>query len=89
MAFIQKNNKKVELPDNYPIKEACMELDVPFGCQSGLCGTCKIDILEGAENLEELTPEEKEMGDRDYTHRLACQAKIKSGFIKIKPQWED
>ena len=89
MAIIQKNDKKVELPDDYPIREACMELDVPFGCQSGLCGTCKIDILEGAENLSELNQEEKEMGDRDENHRLACQAKIKSGLIKIKSQWED
>ena len=86
--MIQKGTRKIELLDNSPIKEKCMELDVPFGCQSGLCGTCKIDILEGAENLDRLTPEEVDMGDRDKNHRLACQARIKSGLVIIRPEGE-
>ena len=86
MAIIKRSNQEVEVKDNSPIKEACMELDVPFACQSGICGTCKIDILEGDENLSPLTKEEIEMGDRDNKHRLGCQAKIKSGSVKIIPE---
>ena len=52
--------------------------------RSGFCGACKIEIIEGGENLNILNQEELNMGDRDRTHRLACQAVIKQGFVKIK-----
>ena len=84
MAKIQLGDKMVELPDGERIREACEELAVPFGCRSGFCGTCKIEIIEGAEHLAELTQEEQEMGNRNRTHRLACQAKIISNQVKIK-----
>ncbi|HLC81274.1 MAG TPA: 2Fe-2S iron-sulfur cluster-binding protein [Candidatus Nanoarchaeia archaeon] len=84
MAMIQLDDKKVELPNGEKIMEACEELAVPFGCRSGFCGTCKIEIVEGAEHLAQLTQEEKEMGNRDMTHRLACQARIISNQVKIK-----
>lgn len=83
MAVIKTNGKQQELPDGSPIRDACEELGVPFGCRSGLCGTCMIDIVEGEENLFELTEEEVAM-DRDRKHRLACQAKIKEGTVIIK-----
>ena len=83
MATLKTDGKQVELPDGYPIREVAEELGVPFGCRSGLCGTCMIDIVEGEENLSELT-EEEEMMDRDRKHRLACQAKIKQGMVRIK-----
>lgn len=83
MAILKTDGKQVEVPDGYPIRDAGEELGVPFGCRSGLCGTCKIDIVEGEENLSELTEEEVAM-DRDRKHRLACQAKIKEGTVTIK-----
>lgn len=76
------NDKKIEIKDGKPIKDACEKLGVPFSCTQGICGTCMIDVLEGQENLSELTQEEKDMG-RDKNHRLACQCKIKSGIVKI------
>ena len=85
MATIKKGTHEVEVKDDSSIKEACMKLDVPFGCQSGICGACKIEILDGEDNLNELTEEENNMGDCDRKHRLACQAKIKSGKVIIKP----
>jgi ferredoxin len=83
MAKIIANGNEAECDDNGHIIEACETLGVPFGCYAGECGACKIEILEGAENLDELTEEEKNMG-MDETHRLACQCKIKSGEVKIK-----
>lgn len=85
MALIKKDNKELEVEDNSPIKDACMKLGIPFGCQSGICGTCKIEILEGEDNLSDLTQEENDM-DLDRTHRLACQAHIKSGKVIIKTE---
>tara|TARA_Y100000310_G_scaffold159115_1_gene158595 strand:+ start:12644 stop:12895 length:252 start_codon:yes stop_codon:yes gene_type:complete len=83
MAVIEKEGKQVELQDGEAIRDACEKLDILFACKEGYCGTCMITIQEGAENLTELTNEEK-MLDRDMQHRLACQAKIKQGIIIIE-----
>ena len=82
MAIVKTNDNHIELANGAPIRDACEELGVLFGCRSGLCGTCMINIVEGEENLSELTEEEVAM-DRDRKHRLACQAKIKKGTVTI------
>jgi len=83
MAIVKTNESNIEVADGDPIRDACEELGVLFGCRSGLCGTCMIDIVEGEENLSGLTEEEVAM-DRDRKHRLACQTKIKEGTVTIK-----
>ena len=83
MALVKTNDTNIEVVDGHPIRDACEELGVLFGCREGLCGTCMINIVEGEENLSELTEEEVAM-DRDREHRLACQAKIKEGEVTIK-----
>jgi len=85
MAVIKFEDMQIDVADGDLIKEACEKLEVPFGCRHGVCGTCKIDILEGEENLSSLTKEEEDM-NRDRTHRLACQAKIIQGTVLIKPE---
>ncbi len=77
-----KSKKEIEIPDGESINSACKELNVPFGCETGVCGTCMIDIVEGEENLSDLTEQEKVL-KRDKKHRLACQSKIKSGEVTI------
>ena len=77
--LIYENEKKI-VEDGKSIKEACQEFGVPFGCNEGLCGTCAIDILEGAENLNELNEKEKAFGF-DRSKRLCCQAKIMKGSV--------
>lgn len=83
MAIVKTNDNHLELADGDQIRDACEELGVLFSCRSGWCGTCMIDIVEGEENLSELTEEEAAM-DRDRKHRLACQAKINKGTVMIK-----
>jgi|TARA_Y100000310_G_scaffold344468_1_gene457396 ferredoxin len=77
-----KNNEEESLKDGEAIWDSCEKLGVPFNCDNGICGTCMIDIVKGENNLLELTEEEKDLG-RDKKHRLACQAKIKNGEVKI------
>lgn len=77
-----KTGKSVEVKDDSQIREACDKLGVPFGCKNGNCGTCMIDVVEGEENLSELTQSEHDL-KRDKKHRLACQCKIKSGDVVI------
>ena len=61
---------------------ACDEYDapIPFCCRSASCGTCRVEVLEGAEHL--LPAEEDELhvldmyGELSSRVRLACQAKL-------------
>ena len=62
---------------------------IPFSCRSASCGTCHIEIVEGAELLSDPEEQEEELleilgGEGDS--RLACQARVKAGpgLIRIR-----
>lgn len=78
-----KTGETIEVKDGSNIRDPVEELGVPFCCTNGICGTCMIDIVEGEENLSELTQNEVDM-ERDKTHRLACQCQIKKDSIKFE-----
>lgn len=78
-----KSSKELSLRDGSEIRASCEELGVPFGCRSGLCGSCLIEVLEGEKNLFSKNQEETEMDLKDG-ERLACQCRIKSGELVIK-----
>ena len=71
-----------EIPDGGKIDAICEKSGIPFSCNSGVCGTCQIEIQEGAENLGELNKEELDLG-MDQNNRLSCQCSIKNGAVKI------
>ena len=93
--------KQFEVQENELIWD---ELDrqgtkLPAGCLAGSCGTCRIQILEGEDNLSELRAVEKEtihhLKDQykqkygeDFiygkTLRLSCRARI-IGDVSITP----
>lgn len=77
-----KTKEEKEIPDGSRIQGACEEFGLPFQCTNGICATCMIDIVDGEENLSELTEEEKDL-ERNKKHRLACQCKIKKGNVEI------
>lgn len=82
MAKVIIDNIEYEATDGADIAEICEKHGIPFSCNSGVCGTCQIEVLEGAENLGELNDEEKELA-MDRNHRLGCQCKIISGVVKV------
>ena len=80
----ENSGKAAEIADGDPIKYICEdELGVMFGCKQGMCGTCRIHIVEGMENLFEKNDRENDMS-LDEDERLTCQCKIKTGTIKIR-----
>lgn len=83
MAIVKTETEQQQVEDGSSMKEACEALGVPFGCRSGFCTTCRVEILEGAENL---SPKEAQEASHNLpdNERLACQAKIKEGTVKIK-----
>jgi len=82
MAKIIHGKDSADVSEGESIIEACKSLGVPFSCEEGICGACAIEIIEGEENLSELTEEEKNL-KKDKKHRLACMCKIKKGDVKI------
>ncbi|PIQ24721.1 ferredoxin [bacterium (Candidatus Blackallbacteria) CG17_big_fil_post_rev_8_21_14_2_50_48_46] len=56
-----------------------------FGCRTGICATCLVEVLEGTENLPPLGEEEAEVleiyAEREHC-RLSCQLKL-SGPVKL------
>ena len=83
MAKIILEEKEVTVKDGDSTVAGCEEMGIPFACQDGLCGTCRTVVLEGMENLTDLTEPEKTMGI-EPPERLMCQCKIKSGVVKLK-----
>ena len=82
MAKLIIDNIEYEISDGEQIAAVCEGAGIPFSCNSGVCGTCQIEILEGEENLNELNREETDLA-QDRNHRLSCQCKILSGTVKV------
>lgn len=68
---------------------------LPHGCLSGSCGACRVEILEGKENLQAagviekdtIQSLQKEFGEefcRDKEIRLSCRAKV-IGNVSFRP----
>ena len=82
MAKIFIDNIEYVVPDGGSIADICEQAGVPFSCNSGVCGTCQIEVSEGADNLGELNQEEEDLG-MDRNNRLGCQCVIKAGIVKV------
>jgi ferredoxin len=82
--FFEDTREEIEIPDGSPIADACESAGVPLACSEGICGACVIDIVDGMENLTEMTPAESDFLGNASSERLACQCKIKNGRVKIK-----
>ena len=91
MAKIARVSENGEIEESLDVSidedlvDAGEKLGVAFGCIDGRCGSCRVEIVEGMENLSELTKNELDMGMNDEEpYRLMCQCKIKKGLVKIR-----
>ncbi len=78
----------VEVAAGSMLLDCCESNDAPvaFGCRQGRCGTCCVEILAGAENLnpkEEVENNSLEGRDNEANLRLACLLEVR-GDITIK-----
>ena len=83
--------KIVDVPEGGELVDICDRYfaPIPFSCRSASCGTCHVEVLEGAELLAPPDEQEEELLDilgGDGTTRLACQARVKpgTGLIQLR-----
>ncbi len=86
--FVDNSGKTVEAEAGEPLINVCKKSDskIVFGCEAGVCGTCIINVLSGAENLSHPEEGEKDsliMFGAKENQRLACQCKV-NGDVKIE-----
>ncbi|MFE5512128.1 2Fe-2S iron-sulfur cluster-binding protein [Streptomyces sp. NPDC056529] len=74
---------EISLPVGSPLTEVEYETSqqlIPFGCRSGSCGACVIEVLEGFGSLGEPDDDEldflEDLGRTGGSHRLACQCRL-------------
>ena len=82
----QDSAETFEVPAGTSFLEFCQAHDVPqaFGCTAGNCGVCCCRLIEGAENVNEMTDQERKTielqgGGEDV--RLACQLIIQGDIV--------
>ncbi len=82
----------VEVPVGSSLLECCESNSAPvaFGCTQGRCGTCCIEILAGAENLNPKSETEiNTLEGRDDVEklRLACQLEVRGDIAIKQPEY--
>ena len=72
--------------------DVCDEAHAPvaFSCRGATCGTCRVEVVEGAELLE--PPGEDEVAlleekGAPADQRLACQAVVRAGAGLVRLRW--
>ncbi|MBI4232205.1 (2Fe-2S)-binding protein [Candidatus Peregrinibacteria bacterium] len=81
---------EVEVETGAALKDVTKDNGWPiaYGCEDGVCGTCIIEVEEGAENVSPMEETEDQTLDmmcmkEGGKHRLCCQCKV-NGDVKIK-----
>jgi len=88
--LIEPCGELIELPRNSALTdlEEVQETGISFGCRSGACGACLIEVLEGITNLNKADDMERTflvtLGYTEECYRLACQCYLQ-GDVIIRP----
>lgn len=77
--------KEGDFPEQRTVLSCALEMGIRIShvCGGdGACGTCRVEVLEGWDNLTPPTPDET-YKDLEEPYRLGCQAKLK-GDVRVK-----
>ena len=77
------NGHTYALADGSLLATVCGDAGIPINCNTGVCGACLIEVVQGRENLNALTEEELDLG-LSGRQRLACQCVILGGTVEIQ-----
>ncbi len=84
---IKNDSKTVKVPDGALLAELDGKCSILFACKAGSCGSCKVKVVSGMENLE--APNDIEQAGLatfggDQNERLPCVCKIKKGKVVVE-----
>src|SRR5215467_2708160 len=80
---------EIDAPDGSALVDLCDDHNapIPFNCRSASCGTCRIHVLEGADDLLPAAEDELDLLDvfnlKPPFVRLTCQAKLRPGAVRV------
>jgi ferredoxin len=84
--------KSIDAPEGGSLMDIADEqwLPIPFSCRSASCATCHVEVLEGADLLDQPGADERDLLDvvgGPAGSRLACQLRISPGpgLVRIRP----
>ena len=90
--FEEKDHKTIELPIavGESVLDVCLEngIDLQHNC-GGVCGcsTCHIYVVNGMDNIQEISDKEEDFIDRAVNprinSRLGCQCVIENGNLEV------
>jgi len=88
--FFKDRGKSIEVEGGSSILETALDNGVSIFHTCGgnaSCSTCRIRVVQGAENLSEIESSEEQVLDAfDLTapHRLGCQALVLKGDVEVE-----
>lgn len=86
--IFQPDNITHECEDGMALIDICEDVEtaLSFGCTEGTCGVCELTVVNGRENCNKSTEEEKDYlyeEDLEGGMRLGCQLKIRKGEVTL------
>ena len=92
--IFQTSGKTIEVPQDANLLRTSIRYEgsVPYKCGGGICGTCRVRIVDGHENLSKIMKKEVDRLGSDAInqgYRLACQTFIIDGEITVAWNEED
>ncbi|NHN29500.1 2Fe-2S iron-sulfur cluster-binding protein [Paenibacillus agricola] len=92
--IFQTSGKTIEVAQDANLLRTSIRYEgsVPYKCGGGICGTCRVRIVDGHENLSKIMKKEVDrLGNEKINQgfRLACQTFITSGDITVAWDEED
>jgi ferredoxin len=85
---VVNTNQEFEIDEGVELSKQLDSTNSPilFGCRTGICGTCLLNVEEGKENCNDIGEDETELLEiisEEPNARLGCLIKC-SGNIKVK-----
>ncbi len=79
--IFKSDGKEIEVPKGTSLTQAAEDAgaSIPFSCKAGVCMSCLVNVVKGAENLGPMTDNEKatlEGFGAKQNQRLACQCVV-------------
>lgn len=90
---ILKTGKTIEVPEGATLMLELLKAGLPVAssCQGdGICGKCKIEVVEGWENLSKIDSREEILSKRlriKMPYRVSCQTKVYGDITLDTAYW--